>query len=304
MKYDYSNSSTIALLRKTVTAWYKRNARTFPWRVTNPDPYVVLVSETMLQQTQTSRVKEKLPLFLEQFPDVYALALAGNATIIRAWQGMGYNSRALRLRDCANAIVTLHNGIVPNTYPQLRALPGIGDYTASAILSFAYHQPCMVQDVNIRRVYSRVIQPMPTTIDTVPDSQLREFAECVFPKKQSSAWHQAIMDIGALFCTARTPKCSECPLCTMCSSANQMAEVRRTIKSEPQHLGTPNRIWRGKVVELLRQSHAPVHQLDVLYKLHPLPITESDEHWFDILLQSLVRDHIITIQEKRVMLKE
>lgn len=304
MKPDYTQQPAIQQFRKAVTAWYKRNARTFLWRVANPDPYIVLVSETMLQQTQTSRVTEKLPQFLALFPDVHALAQANNATILRAWQGMGYNSRALRLRDCAKAIVTEHNGTVPNTYQQLRTLPGIGDYTASAILSFAYHKQCVVLDVNIRRVYSRVMQPMPTTISTVADSELREFAERVFPPKQSSAWHQAIMDIGALYCTARSPKCAECPLRTLCASAHSIQEAVRVKKAEPQHKGIPNRIWRGKVVEYLRQTHTAVHSNDVLAHVHPLPITKKDEHWFNALLQTLVRDSMITINANHIGLKE
>jgi len=304
MKHDYSNSSAIARLRKTVTVWYKCNAREFVWREANPDPYIVLVSETMLQQTQTSRVTEKLPQFLVLFPDVYALAKANNATILRAWQGMGYNSRALRLRDCAKAIVTLHNGSVPNIYQQLRALPGIGDYTASAILSFAYHMPCVVLDVNIRRVYSRIMEQMSTTIDTASENELRVFAERVFPKKQSSMWHQAIMDIGAMYCTARTPKCGECPLSKLCSSAHNMQEAVRVKKAEPQHKGIPNRIWRGKVVEYLRQTHTAVHSNDVLAHIHPQPITKQDEHWFRELLQTLVRDSMITVNGTLVSLSE
>jgi len=142
-----------------VLGWYAKHGRRFVWRVPSPDPYVVLVSEIMLQRTQTSRVQQRLPEFLSQFPDFAALAAADNATVIRAWRGMGYNNRALRLRDCARVVVQQFQGSLPDRRTDLGQLPGLGPYTVGAILSFAFHQDTVVLDVNIRRLYSRLFCP-------------------------------------------------------------------------------------------------------------------------------------------------
>lgn len=303
---DGNDTSWKRAVRRSVRTWYSHNARTFLWRSKNPDPYIVLVSETMLQQTQTSRVQGKLPEFLTQFPTFDALASASNAAIIRAWQGMGYNSRALRLRDCASAVVRQHNGCLPDDYVTLRSLPGVGDYTANAILAFAYHKNVAVIDVNIKRAYSRLLRPMATTREVLAEADLRPFAEAIVPRGESSAWHQAIMDIGALFCTARKPKCNDCPLRKQCASAGNMAEAQPPRKSEPMHRSEPNRIWRGRSVELLRNlPHGiaiPVREL--MSRLLTAPHTADDEHWFAALLGGLQRDGIIEEIGNAVRLKE
>jgi len=174
--------TAVERVQAMVLGWYAGHARRFVWRMANPDPYVVLVSETMLQQTQTSRVQAKLPLFLQQYPDFAALAAADNATIIRAWQGMGYNNRALRLRDCARAVIERFDGILPDNADDLRSLPGIGPYTVSAILSFAFHRDVIVLDVNIRRLYSRLFLPLATTLQVMPEPQLLQVASEAYPR--------------------------------------------------------------------------------------------------------------------------
>jgi A/G-specific adenine glycosylase len=161
----------------------------------------------MLQQTQTARVQERLPLFLRQYPDFSALAATDNATIIRAWQGMGYNNRALRLRDCACAVIERFGGLLPDTADDLRSLPGLGPYTVSAVLSFAFHRDIVVLDVNIRRLYSRLFLQLTTTLEIMPESLLLHVAGEVYPRGRSSEWHQACMDIAAQYCTARAPRC-------------------------------------------------------------------------------------------------
>lgn len=290
-------------LQTRILAWYSKSARTFYWRENAnkaPDPYVVLVSETMLQQTQTGRVQEKLPLFLQRFPTLQVLSKASNAEIITAWEGMGYNSRALRLRDCAKAIVELHSGKIPKTREELLALPGIGPYTASAIAAFAYHSDVAILDVNIRRVYSRLLQPMTTTADTLSDDVLEPFANAIFPIGKSSAWHQSVMDIGALFCTARRPKCDVCPLNELCASSGKMTETVLKKKIEPSFDGVPNRIWRGRVVQLLRKvppSEYVTFQ-DISNQLFSASLftTTEQEQWFITLMQGLERDTIVEIQ--------
>jgi A/G-specific adenine glycosylase len=302
-------------LQTTILAWYKANARSFFWRENNrnnentidsnlaqrPDPYIVLVSETMLQQTQTQRVQEKLPPFLEQFPSIEVLSTATNADIIKAWEGMGYNSRALRLRDCAKALMEQYSGIIPSDVQNLRALPGVGPYTASAIAAFAFHQNVAVVDVNIRRVYSRLLQPMPTTTDTLPEAAISTFASEIFPQGRSSEWHQAVMDIGATLCTARAPKCVSCPLQHLCASAGRMTEGIRTKKVEPSHEGIPNRIWRGRVVQILRglPSEQWISRTELLHQLFSETLfpTSERETWCAELLCGLERDQIIEIQQ-------
>lgn len=256
----------------------------------------------MLQQTQTARVQEKLPLFLQQFPSVEALALADNATIIKAWEGMGYNSRALRLRDCARAIWERHQGNIPSAESELLSLPGIGPYTASAIRAFAYHHDVAVLDVNIRRVYSRLFSPMATTADVLAESAVQAFAETVYPPGEASRWHQAVMDIGALFCTARSPKCSPCPVRELCPSVDRMSEKQKEKRPEPSWRGVPNRIWRGRLVQLLRGIGTEQYMRveDITAQLFPATLFQSDEEqaysqWLCGLLQGLERDSIVEI---------
>lgn len=277
-----------------VLGWYAAHARHFVWRVPNPDPYVVLVSETMLQQTQTARVQEKMPQFLRQFPDFASLAAADNATIVRAWQGMGYNNRALRLRDCARAVVDRFGGKLPDTADDLRSLPGLGPYTVSAVLSFAFHRDVIVLDVNVRRLYSRVFLKLQTTLNVMPEPQLLQVASEVYPRGRSSEWHQACMDIAAQFCTARSPRCLFCPIAKACQSAFRLAEVSPPHVSEPSHRGKPNRIWRGRVIELLR-GLAPGQTMAVAELRKQLFASEEepDVPWLEHILAALERDGLV-----------
>jgi A/G-specific adenine glycosylase len=304
---DCMNLSHQAVLQKRVLDWYAAHGREFFWRKKKgerPEAYITLVSEVMLQQTQTSRVQEKLPRFLEQFPSIDELAKADNATIIKAWQGMGYNSRALRLRDCARAVVERHGGIIPFTLAELLSLPGIGPYTASAVAAFAYHLDIPVVDVNVRRVYSRLLQPMPTTASTIAEAELQGIAERIIPRGEASDWHQAIMDIGATFCTARGPKCAACPFADLCASAGRMKEETPVKRAEPSFRGQPNRIWRGRIVEMLRHlpSHVALSLDEIVNGLFPTALfttsaeaREEEQVWLMRILEGLEKDHIIEL---------
>jgi len=286
--------TTVERVQAMVLGWYAAHARRFVWRVPNPDPYVVLVSEAMLQQTQTARIQEKLPLFLQQYPDFSALAATDNATIIRSWQGIGYNNRALRLRDCARAVIERFGGVLPDTANDLRSLPGIGPYTVSAILSFAFHRDVVVLDVNIRRLYSRLFLQLATTLEVMPESLLLHVASEVYPRGRSSEWHQACMDIAAQYCTARAPGCLLCPIANACRSAFRLAEAVPPRVSEPSHRGKPNRIWRGRIIELLRGL--PSDQTMGLTELRSLlfPTEEEiDGPWLERIVAALERDGLI-----------
>lgn len=277
-----------------VLGWYAAHARRFVWRVPDPDPYLVLVSETMLQQTQTSRVQEKLPLFLNAFPDFRTLAAADNATIVRAWHGMGYNNRALRLRDCARTVVEQFHGTLPDSAEELRSLPGLGPYTVAAILSFAFHRDIAVLDVNVRRLYSRIFLKLTKTTDVMPEPLLQHVAGEVYPRGRSSEWHQACMDIAALYCTARSPQCLFCPVARACRSSFQLADVIPVRVAEPSYRGRPNRIWRGRIIEILRKlAPGATISLDQLQQQLFTASEQEDASWLRVVLTALERDRLV-----------
>ncbi len=293
----FSRNRKIAL-HKTVFDWFAHHQKKLPWRSKTPNPYIVLLSEVMLQQTQTSRIVEKLPHFLNQFPTLQSLAQATNKQIILAWQGLGYNNRALRLRDCAKIIVENHHGVIPDNIDTLRTLPGIGAYTASAIASFAYFHNVPVVDVNIKRIFSRLLHNVTNNHDIVSEKEAWEIAKTLLPDNHGNIWHQALMDIGSLFCTARLPRCLECPLSSFCQSAFTIVESKKARKSEPMHRFVPHRIWRGKIIELLRKS--PYHSVDEQTILHALfqdNQTDTDIDFLHYILQKLELNNLIELKK-------
>ncbi len=299
-------SARIRTFRRSLLRWYQAHKREFLWREDYPDAYVVLVSEFMLQQTQTSRVQTLAPLFLQRFPTIQTLAAATNAEMIVAWRGLGYNSRALRLRDCARAVVLEHGGQIPASEELLLKLPGIGPYTAAALSVFAFHQTRVVIDVNIERVISRVFADE-LELSGRPPTDRRKIAELlqqVHDAKHISAFYQGLMDVGAQICKARSTQCTECPLEQLCSSAHRVVFHEKTKRAEPSHRSEPNRIWRGRCVELLR--HSPKHQSSVqslLSKLIDQP-DANDAEWFATLLKSLERDEIVLRAKSSVRLRD
>ena len=285
--------------------WYAETARPFPWRRVPPDAYMVLVSETMLQQTQASRVAELLPLFMKTFPSIQQLAAASNADVVLRWKGLGYNSRALRLRDAARAIVENHGGVVPSQPDVLRTLPGIGPYTSAAIACFAYNVWTVVLDVNVRRVYSRWLRKQATTSAVESDAELIDLAECVIPRDAPSVWHHAVMDLGATICTARKPKCTACPLSDTCPSAGTMQEAVRTRRPEPLFRGEPRRLWRGRVVELLRGAGATgVTRSKLNGAILGREATDTERQWLDNLVTTLEHDGLLSRKGLRITLAD
>jgi len=204
------------VLRRTLHRWYQSNARTFPWRETN-DPYLIWVSEIMLQQTQAARVVPYFTRFVAALPTVHALAKASDAKLLRLWRGLGYYRRAQNLRLAAQEIVRTHDGVLPRTFAELCALPGIGEYTANAILSFAFKKQAIASDTNLQRIFGRLCP-------AAPDA----FAVSLFGKsRRSSALNQSLMDLGNLVCRS-DPKCGECPLTNLCPSAGRVAVRTRS----------------------------------------------------------------------------
>ena len=213
-------------LHRAVAEWYRRNARDLPWRGAS-DPYAILVSEVMLQQTQVDRVIPKYAAFLEAFPTLQALAEAAPADVIRVWAGMGYNARAVRLHRLAAEIMQRHGGRLPESAPELLRLPGIGPYTAAAVACFAFGAAEPVLDTNIYRVLSRVVYG----IEAPARAEIDQLAPAMLPRNgeiSASDWHQGLMDIGAGICTSSRPRCMLCPLREDCAAAPLPAIGQRT----------------------------------------------------------------------------
>lgn len=285
--------------------WYAETARPFPWRTEPPDPYIVLLSETMLQQTQASRVAALLPVFLESYPTIHHLASATNGEIIRHWKGLGYNSRALRLRDAARMIVDQHQGRVPSSVEELRTLPGVGPYTSAAIACFAYNVHAVVFDVNVRRVYSRITRAQTTTVHVEADSVLEEVARTLIPHSEPSEWHHAVMDLGATICTARSPQCSSCPLAELCPSAGIMESAPRPKRSEPMFRGEPRRLWRGRVVEHLRHiGQNGITESALVKAILGADATHDERAWLRTLITVLERDGVVSQRGRRISLAD
>ncbi|HZK75508.1 MAG TPA: hypothetical protein VFD13_01255 [Candidatus Kapabacteria bacterium] len=249
--------SILARFRKIVPsllAWHRANQRSFIWRGLKRSPYVVLVSEFMLQQTGAKQVENHLPEFLRRFPTVKKLAAASRPEVIRAWQGLGYNRRAINLHSAAKAIAA--KGRFPKELKGLQGLRGVGIYTASAVLAFAYNADVPVVDVNIERVLSRLWKQMPDTHSTLPIRDVFDLDRLILPKGHSSAWHEALMDLGATVCTKQVPQCEVCPLRPCCPSGRgkKMHSAHIHTNREARYFGEPRRIWRGRILQHISKN--------------------------------------------------
>jgi A/G-specific adenine glycosylase len=201
-----------------ILGWYAGHARNLPWRHPGVTPWSVMVSEFMLQQTPVSRVLPAHAAWLARWPLPAALADASTADAVRQWDRLGYPRRALRLHASARLIVSRHGGQVPASVEELRALPGVGSYTAAAIASFAFGQRHAVLDTNVRRVLARLLtgEGLPPKTPTVAEVRL---AETLLPRdgRQAARWSVGVMELGALICTATRPRCADCPLVGQCA---------------------------------------------------------------------------------------
>ena len=208
---------------RRLTAWFRRAGRDLPWRRTR-DPYAVLVSEVMLQQTQVSRVLEYYPRFLAAYPTLADLARARPAAVREAWDGLGYYRRAANLRRLAQVVVKSHDGRLPETPGDLIALPGVGPYTAGAVACFAFERAAAAVDTNVARVLTRYFGRRR------PPAALRALAQALQPRRGRAAWtfNQALMELGALICTARAPRCAACPVRMDCRYALRASARQRT----------------------------------------------------------------------------
>lgn len=249
-----SDTTTSPLDPHSLLAWYDEAARDLPWRMAGVGAWPVLVSEVMAQQTPVARMVPAYLAWLEKWPTPADCAAASTADVVRAWGRLGYPRRALRLRDAAIACVERHGGAVPSDLVELKALPGVGAYTAAAVAAFAYGVRVPVVDINVKRVLSRAVRgiddPRPATA-----RDQRDVAEHL-PDQDAPRWSVAVMELGALVCTARAPRCAACPLRTDCAWLAGGAVSWDGPSPKPQGYAGTDRQVRGRLLDVLRDTPA------------------------------------------------
>jgi A/G-specific adenine glycosylase len=284
------NSEDVPAIRRALLRWHRRQAQPAPWRESR-DPYHTLVAAVMAQQTQMSRVLPKFAEFIESFPTIEALAGASPGRVLRVWAPLGYNMRALRLQRAAQHIV--EDGGFPRTAEQLEAIEGIGPFTAAIVASFAFAEPVPAIDTNVQRIVERLAAPA--------NGDVASIAATLVSRRAPGRWNQAMMDLGALVCTSREPKCDACPVARWCRSRGKLA--RRTTRAAEQRgtypAGTPfrhsRRYYRGRIVEALRSlPEGKTIATDALRA----QIGESgriDRESFNELIAALERDGLLRV---------
>ena len=246
--------SVTPTLRDAILDWYTAEGRELAFRGTK-DPYAILVSEAMAQQTQAARAAEYWTRFLIEFPTVEALADATPADVLRAWRGLGYNRRAIALRQAAIAIVRDHGGQVPYDIDALERLPGVGPYTARAVAALAFGRPVGAVDVNVRRVLNRALGG---SLDAFSPAELQAAADASVPSAAPGLWTHALMDIGATFCKPQVPRCESCPAQVACRYATALDRPELAVhgtREKPAAFSTTSRWLRGRILDLLRDAH-------------------------------------------------
>lgn len=292
-------------LHALLLAWWDAGRRDLPWRQ-NRDPYRVLLSEVMLQQTQAARVGPKFVAFVERFPTLRHLADAATADVIRAWSGLGYNRRAVNLQRLARVVMAEHGGAFPTTVEGLLVLPGIGPYTARAVASIAFGAAAAPVDTNIRRVLTRVVDG--------PDgeraaSATQRLADSLLPSERPGDWNEALMELGALVCVP-VPRCEVCPLAAACATAGQAGQIRerraayRTSTPVPaERFEHSTRFYRGRIVQMLGVEDGGAGlTVDQVGARLRLDYTPTDRPWLESLLVGLDCDGLIAFDSERASL--
>jgi A/G-specific adenine glycosylase len=292
---EHLSGAAIRALRERLLPWYAEHKRDLPWRRTR-DAYKLLAAEMMLQQTGVDRIAPKWLTFVERFPSWEALAAAPLADVIREWRGLGYNRRAVSLHRIAQAVVGQHGGWLPEERAELLRLPGVGPYTANAILSFVHGQDVPAVDVNLQRVIGRVVFGRADA----PIADVERAAREALPPGESSDWNQALMDFASLQCTLRRPACLFCPLRDVCAAAGagevtyQLAEgpTRAVAERRAPYLAS-TRYLRGRIVDAAR--HLPPDGALTLADVEGIVAANSASEGRDVavLLAGLVRDGLL-----------
>ena len=267
--------------------WYERSRRELPWRETGVTPWQILVSEFMLQQTPVARVLSIWPDWVRRWPTPSATAAAGAGDVLRAWGKLGYPRRAKRLHECATVIARDHDDVVPDDIEVLVTLPGVGSYTARAIACFAYHRPAPVVDTNVRRVVARVVHGL---ADAGAPSAARDHADvsALLPDdERAPTFSVALMELGAIVCSARAPRCGLCPLRECAWRRAGYPPAQGPARRVQTYAGTDRQV-RGRLLDVLRASDCPVTraELDVAW------LTDTRQR--DRALDSLLADGLVT----------
>ncbi|WP_462419084.1 HhH-GPD family protein [Kytococcus sp. Marseille-QA3725] len=277
-------------LRSPLEDWFARTARDLPWREDSCSAWGVLVSEVMLQQTPVVRVLPVWTEWMERWPEPADLAAAGVGEAVRAWGRLGYPRRARRLVEAATAIRDAHGGLVPDDEETLRALPGIGEYTAAAVASFAFGRRAVVVDTNVRRVEARAVSGRALPAPSYSAAE-RRLATALLPEDgaESVTWNAATMELGALVCTARSPSCGECPLVDRCAWVAAGSPPDDGPPRRGQKWAGTDRQVRGRIVQHLREqapgARAPREDLDALWVSDPVQL--------DRCLRALLADGLV-----------
>jgi A/G-specific adenine glycosylase len=276
-------------LAAAATRWYEKNARDLPWREPGVGAWAILVSEIMLQQTPVVRVLPVWRAWTARWPRPTMLAADPPAEAIRMWGRLGYPRRALRLRECAEALASRHRGQVPSELDELLALPGVGAYTARAVAAFAYGQRHPVVDTNVRRVVARAVAGEPDGGPATRPADLIATAD-LLPAEPAAAARAsaAFMELGALVCTARAPRCADCPLASLCAWRASGRSVPAGPTRRPQQYAGTDRQVRGMLLAVLREN------------LGPVPLARMDLVWADgaqrsRALAGLVEDGLVEV---------
>ncbi|MEO7234834.1 MAG: A/G-specific adenine glycosylase [Lapillicoccus sp.] len=277
----------LSALHGRVLDWYAANARPLPWRRPDTTPWGVLLSEVMSQQTPVARVEPSWRAWLERWPTPADLAVDPPGEAVRAWGRLGYPRRALRLHEAARAMVERHGGQVPSTVEELLALPGIGAYTAAAVACFAFEVPTVVVDTNVRRVLVRTLEGKAQAAPTMTRAEVA-LAEASLPRSPTEAvvWNVAAMELGALVCTARSPRCGACPVADLCAWNRAGRPAYDGPPRRGQSWDGTDRQARGALLAVLRAADEPV-------PLEALTLAWPPEQQRMRCLDSLVADGLV-----------
>lgn len=252
---DGPDADWLRSFRRRLLSWFSAHARDLPWRRTR-DPYCIWVSEIMLQQTQVTTVVGYYERFLQRFPNVVALATAEEEDVLRLWEGLGYYRRARQMHLAARRIVAEHGGEFPRDPEQVRRLPGVGRYTAGAVLSFAFDDRQPILEANTIRLFTRLLGYRDDPTQAAGQRRLWAFAEDLLPAKNAGQLNQALMELGSLVCTPRSPQCSQCPVATLCPTQRDgLQAVIPAPKRPPQYEDVREVamvVWRAGTVLLRR----------------------------------------------------
>ncbi|MBO8141377.1 MAG: A/G-specific adenine glycosylase [Firmicutes bacterium] len=289
-------------LARRLLEWFAAHRRPLPWRV-HRDPYRVWVSEVMLQQTRAETVSRRFVQFLEMFPTVQSLAAADEAQVLKAWEGLGYYSRARHLHAAAREIVTRYGGRFPDNPDELAQLPGIGRYTAAAVASIAFNRPCPAVDGNVARVMARLLAISGDVTEPAVRRRIERHVEAMIPPGKAGLFTEALMELGALVCTPRNPGCSRCPWQADCEAfrRGQAAQLpNRPARPRPRPVcGAVAVVCRGESVLVARRP-----QRGLLGGLWEFPWTETapEEDGGRALVQHLRDRFGVEVREGRLMM--